>query len=65
MDINPDISGFLHDRFGMFLHWGCYSQLGKGEWNMFFERTPVEEYAKLAATFDPHSFDPRRWARSW
>ncbi len=64
MDIKPDIEGFMHDRFGLFLHWGCYSQLGKGEWNMFFERTPVEEYAKLAATFDPKSFDPRQWART-
>ena len=64
MDIQPDIGGFMRDRFGMFLHWGCYSQLGKGEWNMFFERTPVEEYAKLAATFDPRAFNPREWART-
>ncbi|OQA86989.1 MAG: Alpha-L-fucosidase [Lentisphaerae bacterium ADurb.Bin242] len=64
MDIKPDIEGFMHDRFGLFLHWGCYSQLGKGEWNMFFERTPAEEYAKLAASFEPKSFDPRQWART-
>ncbi|HCG25306.1 MAG TPA: hypothetical protein DE060_11685 [Lentisphaeria bacterium] len=63
MNIKPDIEGFQHDRFGLFLHWGCYSQLGKGEWNMFYERTPVEEYSRLAATFNPESFDPRQWAR--
>ncbi len=63
MAIEPDRKGFQQDRFGMFLHWGCYAQLGKGEWNMFYERTPVKEYAKLAATFNPKSFAPRQWAR--
>lgn len=59
----PAIRAFQADRFGLFLHWGCYAQIGKGEWNMFFERAPVSEYAKLAATFDPVSFDARQWAR--
>lgn len=57
-----EMKWFNEARFGLFLHWGCYAQLGKGEWNMFFERTPVNEYAKIAATFNPENFDPEQWA---
>lgn len=35
-------------RFGMFVHWGLYSQLGRHEWVMNRERIPVAEYDKLA-----------------
>jgi alpha-L-fucosidase len=31
-----------HDaRFGMFVHWGLYSQLGRGEWVMNLDRIPI------------------------
>ena len=32
---------FVHDRFGMFIHWGVYSVLGRGEWVMNNEKIPV------------------------
>ena len=35
-------------RFGMFVHWGLYSQLGRHEWVMNRECIPVDEYEKLA-----------------
>jgi alpha-L-fucosidase len=38
-------------RFGMFVHWGLYSQLGRHEWVMNRERIPVAEYEKLADTW--------------
>lgn len=28
-------------RFGMFIHWGIYSLLGRGEWVMHREKIPV------------------------
>ena len=31
-------------RFGMFIHWGLYSVLGRHEWVMENEGIPVEEY---------------------
>jgi len=37
-------------RFGMFVHWGLYAQLGRHEWVMNHERIPVEEYEKLSWT---------------
>ena len=43
--------------FGMFLHWGLYSQLGAGEWAQAFQSIPFCEYKKLADTFTAEEFD--------
>ncbi|MBI4926305.1 MAG: alpha-L-fucosidase [Anaerolineae bacterium] len=51
-------------KFGMFLHWGLYSILGRGEWAMWNERIPMREYRKLANQFNPQKFDPRAWAET-
>lgn len=48
---------FRQARFGLFIHYGLYSQLGKGEWVQFGDKIPVAEYEKLAATFRPDRFD--------
>lgn len=50
-------------RFGMFVHWGIYSQLGRGEWVQFNEKIPVKEYEKLATTFNPKKFNAEEWVR--
>jgi alpha-L-fucosidase len=50
-------------RFGMFVHWGLYAQLGRHEWVMNRERIPVQEYEKLADTFKPKERPAREWAR--
>jgi len=50
-------------RFGMFIHWGLYSQLGRHEWVMNRERIPVEEYEKLAHTWKPKERPAREWAK--
>jgi len=50
-------------RFGMFVHWGLYSQLGRHEWVMNRERIPVEEYEKLADAWKPKPRPAREWAR--
>ncbi|MCX6335549.1 MAG: alpha-L-fucosidase, partial [Bacteroidia bacterium] len=64
---------FKYGKFSMFIHWGPYSVLG-GEWNgkriaqgdiaeWIMERfhIPVEEYRKVAATFNPVQFNAREW----
>jgi alpha-L-fucosidase len=63
-------------RFGMFIHWGLYSELGgewKGfdygkemggasaEWIMLSAGIPRDEYAALAAKFNPVKFDAHAW----
>ncbi|NLO81660.1 MAG: alpha-L-fucosidase [Clostridiales bacterium] len=50
-------------KFGMFIHWGIYSLLGKGEWVMYNERIPVKEYEKLAARFNPVKFNADEWVQ--
>jgi alpha-L-fucosidase len=50
-------------RFGMFVHFGLYSQLGRHEWVMNRERIPIKEYDRLARTFNPKPGCPREWAR--
>src|SRR6266436_4037353 len=40
-------------KFGMFIHFGVYSTIGRHEWVMEDEAIPVVEYAPHAATFNP------------
>lgn len=49
-------------RFGMFIHWGLYSILGRHEWVMENEGIPVREYEQLAAKFKPKPNCARAWA---
>ena len=48
---------FHKARFGMFIHFGLYSLLERGEWVMLRERIPAEEYSLLAQKFNPRKFD--------
>jgi len=50
-------------RFGMFIHWGLYSVLGRHEWAMENEGIPVAEYEQLARRFKPKANAARDWAR--
>ena len=50
-------------RFGMFIHWGLYSVLGRHEWVMENEGIPVAEYEQLAQRFHPKPNAARDWAR--
>jgi alpha-L-fucosidase len=50
-------------KFGLFIHWGLYSLHGRGEWLMFNEKIPAEEYVRSAEQFTPRKFDAGEWAR--
>ena len=52
---------FLDSRFGMFIHWGLYSILSRGEWVMHMENIPVAEYEKLVPQFNPLRFNADEW----
>lgn len=54
---------FQDSRFGMFIHWGLYSILARGEWVMHIEKIPVPEYEALAPRFNPVNFDAEAWVR--
>jgi alpha-L-fucosidase len=49
-------------RFGLFLHYGPYSLLGRHEWVQLREKIPVAEYAKLQSRFAADKFDADRIA---
>src|SRR5688572_14384350 len=50
-------------KFGMFIHWGLYSVVGRHEWVMEMEGIPVKEYEPLAKQFIPKPNAARAWAR--
>jgi len=54
---------FREARFGMFIHWGLYSLLARGEWVMFHEKIPVPEYEQLMRRFNPVKFNADEWVR--
>jgi alpha-L-fucosidase len=52
---------FQDAKFGLFVHWGVYSVLGKGEWVMHRDKMTSAEYEKLPAKFNPTDYDPAEW----
>ena len=57
-----DTSWFVHDRFGMFIHWGLYAQPARHEWVQSREEIHPDEYRKYFERFNPVDYDPREWA---
>src|SRR6476469_9678659 len=54
---------FVHDRFGMFIHWGLYALAARHEWVKNREEIDDATYQKYFENFDPDLYDPREWAR--
>ena len=52
-----NLKWFTDAKFGMFIHYGLYAQLAKGEWVQLRDTIPVAEYAKLKDTFTAKNFD--------
>ncbi|MBR1951342.1 MAG: alpha-L-fucosidase [Lentisphaeria bacterium] len=59
--IRPHMQWFNDARLGIYIHYGLYSILGRGEWTMYSERIPAKEYAQLADRF----FPAPRCAEEW
>jgi len=57
-----DTKWFVHDRFGLFIHWGLYALPARHEWVRHNEKIPHEEYEKYFRHFDPDLYDPKLWA---
>lgn len=58
----PRIARFERLAYGMFIHWGLYSQLGRGEWIQHIGQIPQAEYEKLTETFTAEAFDAQKIA---
>jgi len=49
---------FRDAKFGLFMHYGLYSLLGRHEWVQFRENIPLSEYETLKDRFKAERFDP-------
>lgn len=59
----PRIAAFERMGFGMFIHWGLYSQIGRGEWAKHLHNIPTDRYMELMKTFTAKDFSGRKIAR--
>ncbi len=59
MIVKEYIKEFEKHGFGLFVHFGLYSVLGRGEWSLNSTEVTAEEYEKLTEKFNP---DPD-WAK--
>ena len=57
-------SWFVHDRFGLFIHWGLYALPARHEWVKNREKLTDEHYQRYFKYFDPDLYDPREWAHT-
>ena len=63
MPSTADTKWFVHDRFGLFIHWGLYALPARHEWVKQKEEIPDAVYdAKYFTRFDPDLYDPTHWA---
>lgn len=51
-------------RFGIFLHWGIYSEFAQGEWYLEDGKLKNDEYQKAASCFYPVLFDAEAWVKA-
>jgi alpha-L-fucosidase len=59
----PDrLQWFREAKFGLFIHWGVYSMIGREEWARQLLQIPLKEYQYYADNFNPVNFNPDEWA---
>jgi alpha-L-fucosidase len=59
----PDLTWFTEARFGLFIHYGAYSAIARGEWVMNQEGIPPATYAAHARAMRTRPGAPRDWCR--
>lgn len=59
----PRIAQFERLGFGLFMHFGLYSQYERGEWTENLHKVPRDEYLKKMETFTAKDFHGREFAR--
>lgn len=62
--IHPNKQWFIDSRFGMFIHFGLYSSIGRGEWVRSRELMTIEAYQPYFDSFNPRAFDAEQWAKA-
>ncbi|MFO7948453.1 MAG: alpha-L-fucosidase [Armatimonadota bacterium] len=62
--LDPKLQWFPEARFGMFVHFGLYALLGRGEWVMLREDIRRDDYEPLMHEFNPAKFDADEWVQT-
>ena len=72
-DRSEQIKWFTDAKFGLFVHWGLYSQAA-GTWRgipargaehfMLYERVALKDYAKIADDFNPVNYNAEEWVKT-
>jgi alpha-L-fucosidase len=52
---------FTDSKFGVFIHWGPYSVIGRHEWIRHQAQIPQAEYDQAARAFNPVRFNADAW----
>src|SRR5690554_3206806 len=52
---------FQNAKFGMFIHWGAYAEIGRSEWARANYKMSIEEYQKYIDRFNPVNYNPDEW----
>ena len=63
MTYEERLKWFHEARFGIYVHFGLYSLLERGEWTMYSERISPKDYDHLADMFNPLPGAAREWCR--
>ena len=63
MKMTTSTDWFTQARYGLFIHYGLYSLLERGEWVWNREEIPLEKYKQLSARFTAKDFDADRLCR--
>ncbi len=58
---DPRTKWFRDAKFGMFVHWGPYSVIGRHEWARQYFQIPQAEYDVYARQFNPVNFNADEW----
>ena len=62
LQARKEFEGF---RFGIFIHWGIYSEYAQGEWYLNSGHLQHDEYQKAASCFYPHRFNALEWVKAF
>ncbi len=54
---------FEDARFGIFIHWGGYSVIGRNEWAREMFHVPQAEYDSYVRRLNPIHYDPTAWVK--
>lgn len=59
-NVPDNMKWWAEDKFGMFIHFGSYSEYGQGEWAMQTQGISKEKYQEtISAKFNPTQFDAK------